>query len=152
LEIAAIDELVNMLGIIQTNESGLFLTAAYLVNRLYVEETRPLALETTFESETFESPIWPGAPESMRSILGDDLKDIPYLDASATVVEDGRELAVFLINVICPSSGRCVVIERSVRSPSDQRLRLLSADRLSRATIRASGTAADRTSGGCGGN
>ena len=129
LEIAAIDELVNMLGIIQTNESGLFLTAAYLVNRLYVEETRPLALETAFESETFESPIWPGAPEGMRAILGEDLKGITYLDASATVSENGRELAVFLINRhLSEPLDVTLVIEGGVRSPSDQRLRLLSAE------------------------
>jgi len=129
LEMAAIDELVNMLGIIQANESGLFLTSAYLVNRLYVEETRPLALETWAESETFDSPIWPEAPESMRAILGEDLKGITYLDASATASEDGRELAVFLINRhLSEPLGVTVAIEGAVRSPSDQRLRLLSAE------------------------
>jgi alpha-N-arabinofuranosidase len=129
LEVGGIDELVNMLGVIQTNESGLFLTAAYLVNRLYVEETRPLALETVSESETFDSPIWPEAPENMRPILGEDLYGIPYLDASATASEDGRELAVFLINRhLSEPMEVSIAIEGAVRSPSDQRLRLLSAD------------------------
>jgi alpha-L-arabinofuranosidase len=129
LEIAAIDELVNMLGIIQANESGVFLTAAYLVNRLYAEETRPVAVETYFESETFDSPIWPDAPESLRAILGEDLKGITYLDASATASEDGRELAVFLINRhLSEPLDVSVAIEGGVRSPSDQRLRLLSAE------------------------
>jgi alpha-N-arabinofuranosidase len=129
LEIGGIDELVNMLGIIQTNESSMFLTAAYLVNRLYVEETRPLALETVFESETFDSPIFPEAPESMRFILGEDLKDIPYLDASATASEGGRELAVFLVNRnLSEPMDLTLTIEGAVRSPADRRLRLLSAE------------------------
>jgi alpha-N-arabinofuranosidase len=127
LEIAAIAQLVNMLGIIQTNETGLFLTAAYLVNRLYVEETRPLAIDTWAESETYDSPIWPDAPESLRAILGEDLKGIPYLDASATVSEDGRELALFLINRhLSEPLDVTIAIEGAVRSPSDHRLRLLS--------------------------
>jgi alpha-N-arabinofuranosidase len=118
-----------MLGIIQTSDTGVFLTAAYLVNRLYAEETRALALETSAESETFDSPIWPEAPESMRFILGEDLKGIPYLDASATASEDGRELAVFLINRhLSEALDVTLAIEGAVRSPSDQRLRLLSAD------------------------
>ena len=36
VEIAMIAQMVNLLGLIQTNESGLFLTPGYLVNRLYV--------------------------------------------------------------------------------------------------------------------
>jgi len=129
LEIGAIDELVNMLGIIQANESGVFLTAAYLVNRLYVEETRPLALESTVDSETFDSPIWPDVPDIVRGVLGDDLRDIPYLDASATASDDGRELAVVLINRhLSEPLDVNVAIEGAVRSPSDQRLRLLSAE------------------------
>jgi len=128
LEIGAIDELVNMLGIIQANESGVFLTAAYLANRLYVEETRPVALETVVESETFDSPIWPEAPDIVRGVLGDDLKGIPYLDASATGSDDGRELAVFLINRhLSEPLDVSVTIEGAVRSSSGQRLRLLSA-------------------------
>jgi alpha-N-arabinofuranosidase len=129
LEIGAIDELVNMLGLIQANDTGVFLTAAYLVNRLYVEETRPLALESTVESETFDSPIWPDAPEIVRGVLGDDLKGIPYLDASATASDDGRALSVFLINRhLTEPLDISVTMEGSVRSPSDQRLRLLSAE------------------------
>jgi alpha-N-arabinofuranosidase len=129
LEIAAIAQLVNLLGLIQTNDSGLFLTAGYLVNRLYVEETRPLGLESAVESETFDSPIWPEANENVRALLGDDLKDIPYLDASATVTEDGRELAVFLINRhIVEPLDITVAIEGALRSPSNRRLRLLSGD------------------------
>jgi alpha-N-arabinofuranosidase len=129
LEIAAIAQLVNMLGIIQANESGVFSTAAYLVNRLYVEETRALSLETWAESETFDSPIWPDAPESLRAILGEDLKGITYLDASATASEDGRELAVFLINRhLSEPLDVTLAVEGGVRSPSDQRLRLLSAE------------------------
>ncbi|MDP2948689.1 MAG: alpha-L-arabinofuranosidase C-terminal domain-containing protein [Chloroflexota bacterium] len=129
LEIAAIAQLVNMLGLIQTNDSGLFLTAGYLVNRLYVEETRPLALESTVESETFDSPIWPEAPDNVRAFLGEDLKGIPYLDASATVTEDGRELAVFLINRhLAEPLDVILAIEGALRSPQDRRLRLLSGD------------------------
>jgi len=129
LGLAAIAQLVNMLGIIQANESGLFLTAAYLVNRLYVEETRALGLETWAESETFDTPIWPEAPDSMRFVLGEDLTGIPCLDSSATASEDGREIALFLINRhLSEALDVTVTIEGAVRSPTDQRLRLLSAE------------------------
>ena len=65
----------------------------------------------------------------MRAILGEDLKGITYLDASATASEDGRELAVFLINRhLSEPLDVSVAIEGAVRSPSDQRLRLLSAE------------------------
>ena len=98
VEIAMIAQLVNLLGLIQTNESGLFLTSAYLVSRLYVEETRPFALECEVDCETFSTPVWPDVPQQFRPLMGDDLSGVPFLDASATASQDRSETALFLVN------------------------------------------------------
>ena len=55
LEMAMVAQLVNMLGLIQTDGDRLFESAGYLVSRLYAEETLPLALSA-----------WSKARRSMR--------------------------------------------------------------------------------------
>ncbi len=129
LEIAMIAQLVNMLGLIQTNESSLFLTAGYLVNRLYAEETRPVCLESDVDGETFDSPGWRDVPDSVRALINDRLSGIPYLDASATASEDGGELAVSLINRYLDQPLEVsIAVEGSTQAPSSGRLRTLAAD------------------------
>lgn len=65
---------------------------------LYVEETRPVGLESSVDSETLDSPGWRDAPDNVRALLNDRQSGISYLDVSATASEDGRELAIFLVN------------------------------------------------------
>ncbi len=128
VEIAMIAQLVNMLGLIQTDESRLFQTAGCLVNRLYVEETRPLALECQVESETFNTPVWPDVPESFQPMMGEDLTGIPYLDASATASEDSRQLAVFLVNRYLDQPLAVDLTFEGMELPSSGRLRQLAAE------------------------
>ncbi len=128
VEIGMIAQLVNMLGIVQTDESRLFHTAGYLVNRLYVEETRPLALECQVEGETFDSPVWPDVPESFQPMMGEDLTGIPYLDASATASEDRRQLAVFLVNRYLDQPLTVDLTFEGMEAPSSGRLRELAAE------------------------
>ncbi len=128
LEIAMVAQLVNLLGLIQTNESGMFPTAGYLVNRLYVEETRALALECEVESETFDTPVWTDVPEGLRASMGEDLTGIPYLDASATASEDGHELALFLVNRYLDQPLEVNVTFEGIEPPANGKLRQLAAD------------------------
>jgi alpha-L-arabinofuranosidase len=128
VEIGMIAQLVNMLGIVQTDESRLFGTAAYLVNRLYVEETRPLALECRVESETFDTPVWHDVPERFQTMMGEDLTGIPYLDASATASQDRRQLAVFLVNRYLDQPLAVDLTFDGMESPSSGRLRQLAAE------------------------
>ncbi|MGQ9571787.1 MAG: alpha-L-arabinofuranosidase C-terminal domain-containing protein [Dehalococcoidia bacterium] len=129
LEIAMIAQLVNLLGLIQTNQAGLFLTAGYLVNRLYVEETRPLALQCDIESATFDTPVWPDVPQNLQPMMGEDLRGIPYLDASATASEDRGELAIFLINRYLDEPLEVsIALEGSTQALASGRLRILAAD------------------------
>ncbi|TET94542.1 MAG: hypothetical protein E3J29_08205, partial [Dehalococcoidia bacterium] len=128
VEIGMIAQLVNMLGIVQTDESRLFHTAAYLVNRLYVEETRPLALECRVESETFDTPVWRDVPESFQAMMGEDLTGIPYLDASATASQDRRQLAVFLVNRYLDQPLAVDLTFEGMELPSSGRLRQLAAE------------------------
>jgi alpha-L-arabinofuranosidase len=128
VEIGMIAQLVNMLGIVQTDESRLFHTAASLVNRLYVEETRPLALECRVESETFDTPVWPDVPENLQPMMGEELTGIPYLDASATASQDRRRLAVFLVNRYLDQPLAVDLTFDGMESPSSGRLRQLAAE------------------------
>jgi alpha-N-arabinofuranosidase len=128
VEIGMIAQLVNMLGIIQSDESRLFETVAYLVNRLYVEETRPLALECEVESETFDTPVWSDVPESFQGMMGEDLTGIPYLDASATASEDRRQLAVFLVNRYLDQPLAVDLTFEGMDAPQSGRLRQLAAE------------------------
>jgi alpha-N-arabinofuranosidase len=128
VEIGMIAQLVNMLGIVQTDESRLFGTAAYLVNRLYVEETRHLALECQVEGETFDTSVWRDVPERYQAMMGEDLTGIPYLDASATASEDRRELAVFLVNRYLDQPVAVDLTFEGMQPPSSGKLRELTAD------------------------
>ncbi len=128
VEIGMIAQLVNMLGIVQTDESRLFETAGYLVNRLYVEETRPLALECQVEGETFNTPVWADVPESFQAMMGEDLTGIPYLDASATASQDRRQLVVFLVNRYLDQPLAVDLAFEGVEPVSSGRLRQLAAD------------------------
>ncbi len=128
VEIAMIAQLVNMLGLIQTDDSRLFQTAGYLVNRLYVEETRPLAVECEVESETFDTPVWPDVPERFQPMMGEDLTGIPYLDASATASDDHRQLAVFLVNRYLDQPLAVNLTFEGIEPPTSGRLRQLAAE------------------------
>ncbi|HEY5625151.1 MAG TPA: alpha-L-arabinofuranosidase C-terminal domain-containing protein [Dehalococcoidia bacterium] len=127
LEIAMPAQMVNLLGLIQTNESGHFLTAGYLVNRLYAEETRSLALETIVDCETFDTPVWTDVPERFQALMGDDLTGIPYLDASATVSAEGEDACLFLVNRYMDEPLTVDVAFEGMDAPSTQRIRQIAA-------------------------
>ena len=73
------------MGAIFTTEDELLLTPIYHAIALYANHSGDTALDTLVQSETFDTDYL-------------DLKNVPYLDASASVSEDGRTLYVAAVN------------------------------------------------------
>lgn len=128
LEIAMIAQLVNMLGLIQTDGDRLFETAGCLVNRLYVEETLPLALGCEVDCETFDAPVWTDVPERFQPMMGEDLTAVPYVDVSVTASDDRRRLAVFLVNRYLDQAVTVDLALERLQPPASGRLRQIAAD------------------------
>ena len=87
--LANLAQLVNVLGAIYTTPRGLFLTPIYLPTRLYREHSGTIPVETTTESPTFDAPpmgFMPPRPGAR------------WLDAMATLAEDGRTLYLSVVN------------------------------------------------------
>jgi alpha-N-arabinofuranosidase len=128
VEIAMIAQLVNLLGLIQTEGDRLSKTAGYLVNRLYVEETLPLSLGCEVECETFDAPVWPDVPERFQPMMGDDLTSVPYVDVSVTGSDDRNRLAVFLVNRYLDEAVTVDLAFQGLEPPASGRLRQLGAE------------------------
>ena len=128
LEIAMIAQLVNMLGLIQTDGERLFETAGCLVNRLYVEETLPLALGCEVDCETFDAPVWADVPELFQRMMGEELTGVPYVDVSVTASDDQRSLAVFLVNRYLDQAVTVDFAFEGLQAPTAARLRQIAAD------------------------
>ena len=128
VEIAMIAQLVNMLGLIQTDGDRLFETAGYLVNRLYVEETLPLVLGCEVECETFDAPVWRDVPQRFQPMMGEDLTAVPYVDVSVTATDDGKRLAVFLVNRYVDQALAVDLAFEGLQPPASGSLRQLAAD------------------------
>ncbi|MCL6432334.1 MAG: hypothetical protein K6V36_15990 [Anaerolineae bacterium] len=89
VRMASLAQLVNVLGAIYTTPTGLFLTPVYLANRLIVEHSGTISIETGVESPTFSAPaavLMPARPQAR------------YVDAMATVSEEGDRLYLSLVN------------------------------------------------------
>jgi len=123
-----IAQLVNMLGLIQTDGNRLFETAGCLVNRLYVEETLPMALGCEVECETFDAPVWTDVPERFQPMMGEDLTGVPYLDVSVTASDDRGRLAVFLVNRYLEEAVTVDLALEGLQPPASGRLRQIAAD------------------------
>ena len=83
--LAVFSQLVNVMGAIFTTEDELLLTPIYHAIALYANHSGDTALDTLVQSETFDTDYL-------------DLKNVPYLDASASVSEDGGTLYVATVN------------------------------------------------------
>ena len=82
---AIFSQLANVLGAIVTAENELRLTPIYLAIDLYANHSGDTALDTLVQSETFDTEYL-------------DLKNVPYIDATATVDEDGGKLYLATVN------------------------------------------------------
>jgi alpha-N-arabinofuranosidase len=83
---------VNALGLIRVNREGLFFNPQYLAFKMYMNHQGPFLVESRVEAPSFPAPEYEeGRPQAVGRI--------PYLDASATVSEDGRALYLAVINL-----------------------------------------------------
>ena len=89
IEMANIAQLVNVLGVLIARGDKVARTAIYYPFLMYtaLTEERKLFLET--ECGSFDSPAVGGIPA---------IKDVPVLDCSASLSDDGGRLVLFVIN------------------------------------------------------
>ena len=89
IKMANISQLVNAIGIIQTNGEKVLKTASYEVMKLYRGYTQKYAISV----EVY-------APKFTFEPLGilKEPTEIPYIDCSATRSADGKTLTVFVVN------------------------------------------------------
>ena len=78
---ANLAQLVNVIGAIYTTKEEMLLTPVYHTFDLYCNHTGEIALDTSVQSENFNTEYL-------------NLKNVPYLDASATMSKDKFYLAV----------------------------------------------------------
>ena len=84
--------IVNVRGAIYADERGVVLRPTYHVFDLYANHTGDVALRTTVESPAYDVtvPWWRGNLQ---------FRDVPYLDASASVNREEERLYLSVINV-----------------------------------------------------
>jgi len=91
VKLASFSMTVNALGLIRVNRSGLFVNPQYLVFKMYMNHQGPVLVASEVQSADFPAPEYEeGRPQAVGRI--------PYLDASATLSEDGRTLYLAVIN------------------------------------------------------
>jgi len=93
---------VNVRGMLFTHKEGVILRPPYHVFNLYANHSGETALDTKVESETFDTKIthW------RRTV---DLKEIPYLDASATLSKNRENLFIAAVNSHRESDIECEI-------------------------------------------
>jgi len=91
--IANLAQLVNALGAIHTESDGLYLTPVYKAFELLANHSGQNLIETHIETETYDIDgrmFFTKTPFKLR--------DVPYMDASATVSADGKKLYLAVVN------------------------------------------------------
>ncbi len=84
--------IVNTLGLIRVNAAGLFANPQYLAFKMYMNHQGPLLVASQVQAPSFPAPEYEeGRPQAIGQI--------PYLDSSATLSEDGRTLYLAVINL-----------------------------------------------------
>jgi len=97
VRMANVAQLVNVIALIMTDPTGLFLQTIYHPFRLYTEHTREIALDVHVDCETHT--LAPGEEDvSARPHWVADLGPFALLDASATCDAGGREIALAVVN------------------------------------------------------
>jgi alpha-N-arabinofuranosidase len=91
VKIATLVQLVNTLGIIRTNQTGIWLTPTYWTSLLFTNHSGDIALNTLVESEMFPNPGYePDDPPGRETV--------PFVDAQATLSEDGEKIYISVVN------------------------------------------------------
>jgi alpha-N-arabinofuranosidase len=99
LAVANVAQLVNVMGLINANETGAFATPMYYPFLLYRNMER-VALQVQVEAPTFDSPPL----GNIRAHAG-----VAYIDAAATRSEDGSRAALALSNLHPANKARVTV-------------------------------------------
>lgn len=84
-----IAQLVNVLGVIGASRRGVFRTTLYYPFLMYGTTAGSMRVNCEANVESFDSPAAGGIPA---------MKNVPLLDCSATISEDGESLTLFVIN------------------------------------------------------
>jgi alpha-L-arabinofuranosidase len=92
VKIANMAQLVNVIAPIFTNEGGLFLQTIYHPLALFAQHAHGTALDVFVDSETYNTGSFALGLGEQRA----DLKNVPFLDVSATV--NGDEVIINVVN------------------------------------------------------
>ena len=84
-----IAQLVNVLGVLSASGDRVYRSALYYPFLMYCRLAGSRRLDVAVECETFSSPRLGGVPA---------MRDVPVLDCSATLSDDGKTLTLFVIN------------------------------------------------------
>jgi alpha-N-arabinofuranosidase len=105
--LANLAQMVNVLGLLETRPDALLRSSIYHVFDLYVNHSGPVALETSvtaregvvpaFTAEDWREP-GPDSPGLREPFLRFTVRDVPFLDAQATLAADRRMLFLAVIN------------------------------------------------------
>jgi alpha-N-arabinofuranosidase len=83
---------VNVIGLINVNESGMFFNPQYFVFKMYGNHSGPILLKTEVKCDSFPVPDYEeGRPQAKGQI--------PYLDVSATTNTEGNIVYAAIINL-----------------------------------------------------
>ena len=100
--LATFSPTINVRGMIFTHKDGIILRPYYHVFDLYVNHSGNVAIHSEVETETFNIQT-----TMRREAIS--VKDIPYLDVSATLNESERKLYVAVINLHKDSDIKCKI-------------------------------------------
>lgn len=89
VKMANIAQFANVLGVVSARGEKVHRTAIYYPFLMYTNLSEPVVVETSFKGETFSSPAFGGIQK---------VSDIPILDVSSQLSEDGKTLVLFVIN------------------------------------------------------
>ncbi|MBD3254130.1 MAG: hypothetical protein GF383_03515 [Candidatus Lokiarchaeota archaeon] len=83
-------QLINCIGMIQTDPDGLILTPVYLAFKMISEHSFNNLIDAVLvQSPTFDSSKFGAIPK---------YKDVPYLESSSTIDDKGENLSILLLN------------------------------------------------------
>jgi alpha-N-arabinofuranosidase len=83
ITMACLAQMLNSIGAIFTNPSGMFLQTTYFPMKLYRNECGGLAVRTDVQSPSISSRSY---------------KDVPYLDVSSTLDKERNSLSIAVVN------------------------------------------------------
>ena len=86
---ANIAQLVDVFGLLQTNETDVFHTPLFSVFELYVNHAEDTVVKAEVESPTFRSRRMAAIPS---------FRNVPYLDCSATYNQEENRLSMMVVN------------------------------------------------------